>query len=45
MRKGSYSEELVRLVAAMSMKKFDAPRAMLGASRRKEYLRRQRVES
>ena len=38
MRKGSYSEELVRIVAAMNTKEIDAPTAMLEASRRKEYL-------
>ena len=37
MRKGSYSEELVRIVAAMNTKEIDAPTAMLEASSRKEY--------
>ena len=36
MRKGSYSEELVRIVVVMNTKEIDAP---------KDYLRRQRVES
>ena len=38
MRKGSYSEELVKIVAAMNTKEIDAPTAMFEASRRKEYL-------
>ena len=38
MRKGSYSEELVRIVVAMNTKEIDAPTAMLEASRRKDYL-------
>ena len=38
MRKGSYSEELVKVVVAMNTKEIDAPTAMLEASRRKIYL-------
>ena len=38
MRKGSYSEELVRVVVAMNTKEIDAPTALLEASRRKIYL-------
>ena len=38
MRKGSYSEELVKIVAAMNTKEIDAPTAMFEASRRKEYV-------
>ena len=33
MRKGSYSEELVRIVVAMNTKEIEAPTAMLEASR------------
>ena len=45
MRKGSYSEELVRIVAAMNTKEIDVPTAMLEASRVGITFRRQHVES
>ena len=45
MRKGSYSEELVRIVAAMNTKEIDVPTAMLEASRGRITFRRQHVES
>ena len=45
MRKGSYSEELVRIIAAMNTKEIDVPTAMLEASRGRIAFRRQHVES